>query len=238
MNKKLHFLYFFDTKLRKLFGRIYLFIIKIYCQTRYKIRDKSAEDIFTNIFNKDLWTSSESKSGLGSTNKNTQIIKMELIKIMSKYNVNSILDAPCGDMNWIKGILPHFNEYTGADIVAALIDQNNRKYGSSNVRFIKCDIINSSLPKVDLIISKDYFQHLTTNEINSSIKNFIRSGSKYLLATTFPATDKNLDNYTGGYFPYNLQIPPFNLTKPLSVFSTYNHPDHPHMALWRLDNIL
>ena len=62
-------------------------------------------------------------SGYGSENKNTINIKKAIIGMVKDLNIKSILDAPCGDFNWIEKVLNEDLQYTGGDIVEELINK-------------------------------------------------------------------------------------------------------------------
>jgi hypothetical protein len=73
-------------------------------------------------------------------------------------------------------------------------------------------------PTVDLILCRDLFVHLTTQQIFKCIKNIIASDSEYLLLTTFTNNRKykNLIRLPRivGWRPINMQLQPFNLPQP------------------------
>jgi hypothetical protein len=109
--------------------------------------------------------------------------------------------------------------YIGVDIVSKLIEENNRKYASHNRQFLNFDITHDLLPKADLILCRDCFVHLSFADIHAAISNFKKSGSKYLLTTTFTNVTRNMDIKTGGWRPLNLEIEPFNLPKPILIIN-------------------
>ncbi|MFQ5439843.1 MAG: hypothetical protein ACE5DL_00095 [Nitrosopumilaceae archaeon] len=180
---------------------------------------QSRESIFEEIYQTNRWNDSESRSGPGSNLKNTQLIRKEILKILKEYKINSILDVPCGDFNWMKEVKLDSISYIGADIVEGIILLNNKKYASKNKMFKKLDIVTDSLPTVDLILCRDLFIHLSINEIKNSIKNIKKSNSKYLLTTSFIERRKNEDIKTGSWRPLNLLIAPFNFPKPITTIN-------------------
>ena len=58
--------------------------------------------------------------------------------MIGKYDIESVLDAICGDLTWMRRRLPIFSElnvtYTGVDIVSSVIVKNKR-YESPFVKF-------------------------------------------------------------------------------------------------------
>ena len=85
---------------------------------------KDPEERFTKIYQENHWNDSESRSGEGSTQENTQNIRSELPKVLKKYKIKSMLDAPCGDFNWMNVIKNTSIKYIGGDIEFVDVDQD------------------------------------------------------------------------------------------------------------------
>jgi hypothetical protein len=85
--------------------------------------------VFTNIYKFNQWGSHESKSGPGSTLKATAVIRKQLPLIIEKYAIQSMLDVPCGDYNWMKTVEKTCS-YIGGDIVMEVIENNQKLYAS------------------------------------------------------------------------------------------------------------
>jgi len=177
----------------------------------------SVKNIFTSIYKTNKWNSKESVSGTGSEIRVTENLRSELPNLISEYNIKSILDLPCGDFNWMSKIDLNGVDYIGADIVTDLIDKNRKYYPDFN--FEVMNIIEDKLPKVDLIIVRDCFVHLTYENINKSLLNIKSSGSKYLLTTSFIEKQNSDVANNGGWRPINLLKKPFNLNKYLNVIN-------------------
>jgi len=169
---------------------------------------------FTLIKNANFWGSSESKSGTGSDIVRTQVISQNLGHIIKEYDIKSILDCPCGDMNFMKEIFSKDPtiacKYSGMDIVPELIKENKIKF--PDVCFIEGDL--SKLNKsYDLIIVKDLLQHLRTKTQLEIICALKESGSKYLLINHEPHIKRNLYVYIDPaplWIKFNLTLEPFN----------------------------
>jgi hypothetical protein len=134
--------------------------------------------------------------------------------ITEKYAIQSMLDAPCGDYNWMKAV-ERTCSYIGGDIVAEAIENNQKLYASEKVQFKQIDITKDTLPMVDLIFCRDCLQHLSDANVHKVLANFKNSGSKYLLVTSYPKTWVNHDVEDGSYRPLNLRKSPFRLPKPI-----------------------
>jgi 2-polyprenyl-3-methyl-5-hydroxy-6-metoxy-1,4-benzoquinol methylase len=174
------------------------------------------KEVFTNIYESNLWTSKESRSGLGSELKSTEVIRRELPELFKKFKIESVLDIPCGDFNWMQHVDMSNVNYIGADIVDKMIESNNITF--PNIDFRVLDLTESELPKVDLIFVRDLLGHFNYQNVNKALQNIIKSGSKYLLTTSFTRWHYNVDIQNGGWRPINLMLQPFSL-KPIYLIN-------------------
>jgi len=171
-----------------------------YEKEKFKLKDE--REVFDKIFAENFWNGGqkrESASGPGSSLSRTVKIREFLPVLWEKYNIKTVLDAPCGDFNWMKEVDKKDIIYIGGDIVKSVIDENIKKYQQENITFKVLDITKDILPKVDMILCKDCLQHLSYENVKKSLMNFKQSGSKYLLVTTYPLTKKNWDILDGDY---------------------------------------
>jgi hypothetical protein len=208
-----------------------------------RLQSKTPEDIFTEYYHNNSWGDPNSKSGSGSNLEQTAELRKALPQLFSKYSINSILDAPCGDFFWFSKIELGDNIfYTGADIVAEIARENTRKYANPRTKFIQLDLTKDSLPKSDIIIIRDCLVHLSFKDITAVINGVKSSGSKYLLTTHFFNREDNHDIATGDWRPLNLARKPFNFPDPIELviedctegngaFSDKS------MALWKISDL-
>jgi hypothetical protein len=116
--------------------------------------------------------------------------------------------------------------YIGMDIVPELIQSLNLKYGQdSKVTFMPSNIIEDELPMVDLIFCRDCLVHFSFSDIKKTLLNFKNSGARYLFTTTYTDRGVNRDIRTVGWRALNLELPPFNLPKPLKIVKENNLDD-------------
>jgi len=186
---------------------------------KFRMRGKNTKEIFTDIYNRNKWKDPESCSGPGSNLTQAGVLIKELPAIFKKYEITSILDIPCGDFHWMDQINLTGIKYSGADIVEEMIGQNKREHEGKEIEFICLDIIRDFLPKVHLILVRDCFVHLANKDILRALKNICKSGSEYLLTTTYISRKKNIDIAAPSWRPINLELPPFNLSPPLEVIN-------------------
>lgn len=188
--------------------RLYGLLMRLYSSLH------SRRNVFERIHKKNAWESEESASGLASELHHTEALRKQLPDLLKQLGVRTLLDAPCGDFNWMRETELNLDHYWGVDIVDTLIDQNRRYYGNENRTFLLLDLVTAELPTVDLILCRDCLVHLSLRDGQRALNNFRRTGSRFLLATTFPNTTKNRDIVTGGWRPLNLALQPFSLGEP------------------------
>ena len=197
---------------------------------------------FEQIVGENRWGDPESLSGGGSNLRQTETLRAELPPLLSRAGVQSLLDAPCGDFNWMRLVDLGQVTYTGVDVVAPLIERCQRTYGGPGRQFMVRDILADPLPRADVILSRDCLVHLSYEHINAALRNFRRSGATFLLTTTYTSRKRNWDIVTGSWRPLNLQEKPFNFPDPLDQIvenSTEFQGDFADkiLALWRLDSV-
>lgn len=207
-----------------------------------QLKSKTAEQVFTDIYINNSWGGKDSVSGQGSDIFQTRIIAREIPLIFKAYGISTLLDIPCGDFFWMNTVDMKGVEYTGADIVSDLINNNTARYARNNVRFLKMDIIKSQLPKVDLIFCRDCLVHLSFEDIICALNNVCNSRSAYILTTTFTEETTNRNIATGQWRTLNLERAPFNLPKPILTINegcTEYEGDFKDKALglWKISDI-
>jgi SAM-dependent methyltransferase len=180
---------------------------------------RSVQDTFTFIYNSNHWSGQRSISGNGSDFIQTETIRKQLPELILQIKIRTMLDLPCGDFNWMQTVDLKLDHYIGGDIVPELIEQNQKKYGNAKREFRVLDIIRDSLPTTDLIFCRDCFVHLSNEHILKALNNIKKSGTKYLLTTTFTECETNQDITTGDWRIIHLEKDPFCLPRPLLIIS-------------------
>lgn len=113
---------------------------------------KPMQAVFTGIHHSNTWGDAESVSGPGSTRAQTAVIRDRLPALVKEIKARSLLDAPCGDFNWMKETGLDIDLYIGADVVPDLITRNQQAYSSPTRSFVQLDITQDAVPEVDLIL--------------------------------------------------------------------------------------
>jgi hypothetical protein len=168
---------------------------------------------FDYIFETNLWGDDHSRSGVGSTLPETETLRREIPALLQDLGARSLLDIPCGDFGWLS-LTELGVDYTGADIVEALVARNTARYGSANRRFVRLDLTADPLPASDVVLCRDCLVHLSYSNIQRALANGKRSGAKYFLTTSFPEVTGNGDIEDGDWRPLNFQLAPFGLPAP------------------------
>lgn len=173
--------------------------------------------IFGEIHRDNAWGDAESVSGPGSTRARGAAFGDDLIALLRELDTRTLLDAPCGDFNWIAPIADAVPHYVGVDVVPALIDANRARYGSERRQFHRADISRDLLPTADVILCRDCLVHFSHRDVWATIANLRRSGARYLLTTTFVARASNAGIRTGAWQPLDLEAAPFAFPPPLAL---------------------
>jgi hypothetical protein len=197
--------------------------------------------VFTRIYTKRRWISGGTLSGSGSMLPETEVIRAELPHLLRDLEARALLDIPCGDFNWMQE-LDLQADYAGADIVAPLIKENQRRFGSGRRRFFVADVIKDQLPAVDLILCRDCLVHLSNEDAVKAVSNIKRSGARYLLVTTYPTRTDNPAILTGAWRAVNLELPPFGFPPPLRLINENSKVDggkwnDKSLGLWRVADL-
>ncbi|WP_039795936.1 class I SAM-dependent methyltransferase [Amycolatopsis alba] len=182
-----------------------------------ELESMGTQDRFTYIFRSRLWASS-SVSGPGSEAVQTRELREQLPILFERFGVRTLLDLPCGDFGWLSEVDLDLDRYIGADIVTDLVESNAARFRDDPVReFRTLDLTGDPLPSADLVLCRDCLVHLSFADIERALRNLRRSGSRYLLTTTFTELGTNADIVTGDWRPLNLCREPFGFPEPLAV---------------------
>ncbi len=200
------------------------------------------EQIFRHAYQRNIWGDPESASGPGSGLIRTATFRDQIPQLLTELGASSLLDAGCGDFNWMKELELPVRQYIGIDIVPELIARNTQNYSGGGRSFVHGNIVDDALPRMDVILCRDCLVHFCFADAWAALRNFKRSRSRYLLTTTFIEFPNNFDIGTGGWRQLNLQRPPFGFPPPeKSIDEKCLHTGgiyaDKRLALWRLEDI-
>lgn len=227
---------------KKIISFAFCLVMPIYSFASSSSEDSWRKRVFSHIYKTKHWWDGQSYSGPGSSLRSTSTLRELLPSILKALNVKTLLDAGCGDFNWMKELELPVDYYVGVDIVSDLIQKNRELFSSERYLFFCVDIVRDLLPQVDVILCRDCLAHLSYEDITKTIQNFKKTGSRYLLATDYSRTKENVDIRTGSFYAINLRIAPYNFPEPLMMFiecsaeaNMYNLGKR--LCLWSLDDI-
>lgn len=173
--------------------------------------------VFSGIYQDNFWGCDETRSGQGSSLAGTTGLRAELPGLLQFLDIHSLADAGCGDLNWMQTLTDGLQLYIGYDIVPALVsDVQARLNARPNCFFKSLDIVTEPLAQCDAVISRDCLTHLPLDAALLALRNFRRSGARYLFATTH-AVERNQWVGAGGWHAMDLTAAPFNLPAPKFV---------------------
>ncbi|HXQ69799.1 MAG TPA: hypothetical protein VN844_04910 [Pyrinomonadaceae bacterium] len=203
---------------------------------------RKMQSTFAPFYSENRWGDAESVSGPGSSLERTVKLRSELPALLDEIGARTLLDAPCGDFNWMKHTTLNLAQYIGADVIPELIARNQSLYGNERTGFVLLDLTRDKLPCVDVILCRDCFIHFSNRHVAAAIRNFKRSESTYLLTNTYPDWSENQNIRTGDFRYINLRMSPFNFPPPLKQIEE-KLPDEraqffgKTLALWKLADL-
>lgn len=200
----------------------------------------SAAAVFDQIYRVNYWGSDESHSGLGSELSFTKIYRQGLSNFLTTSAINSIFDAPCGDLNWMAAFLAQYPvRYAGGDISPEVITRARALHPQLDLRVF--DITVDSFPDAELWHCRDCFFHLPFDAIQRALAGFVASNIGFALITSHRARflHRNLDVGYGGFRYLDLERPPFCLPQPLARIPDFRrgHDFPRYVCLWSRDQI-
>lgn len=169
----------------------------------------TTEEIFSKIYKNHLWGKAADPSfiyysGSGSHGKRVVSSYVEAMEnyLSSFPQKPDVVDLGCGDFYVGSAIRRCCGSYVGCDIVAELIELNKDRYKHQDVDFRVLDISRDPLPKADVAIVRQVFQHLSNDLIAEAVAKIARSYKYLVLTEILPASETfvpNLDKPTGDH---------------------------------------
>jgi SAM-dependent methyltransferase len=189
---------------------------------RWRNRKRGVAEIFSEIYEANRWGGARGHfhSGGGSTIEHAEVYAGVIKRFVREHQVRHVVDLGCGDFRVGARLIDGIDiSYIGVDIVAPLIQNNRRRYGSERVRFACLNIIDDELPDGDLCMIRQVLQHLSNEQIDRVLKN-VQKYRFVIVTEHYPAPgalrERNRDKPCGedvriydgsGVF---LDAPPFN----------------------------
>ncbi len=202
----------------------------------------TVQDRFTAIYRQSLWGSSETVSGPGSEKCYAANLVPALINLFERHDITSIVDAPCGDMNWMVDVLARRKlRYHGFDLVPELV-ASLKHLETEHLSIGVSDIRSMTFPGADLWLCRDCWFHLSYADIRASLNAFLASTIPYALLTSHinDRTFANTDVRSGDFRLLDLFSPPFSLSdETVDAIDDWIAPWPPRrLYLWRREQLM
>tara|TARA_R110000824_G_scaffold121647_4_gene277915 strand:- start:265 stop:927 length:663 start_codon:yes stop_codon:yes gene_type:complete len=191
------------------------------------------EEIFTNIYEKNIWGNNNNEEYLGSSgggsdiNYNLDTYIPFLKKFIIDNNIKNIVDLGCGDFLCGELIYDDLNiSYTGYDTYKKVIDYNTSIYSLPKYSFKHLDFATNKedIIKGDLCILKDVLQHWNLKNIYTFLDYLIENKQfKYILICNCcnQKTD-NTDIKNGKWRPLSCNFLPLKKYNPEKLYNYHS----------------
>ncbi|WP_428484751.1 class I SAM-dependent methyltransferase [Rhodopila sp.] len=213
-----------------------LFLRRSIRRLKADIRDRrnrrlTAKEVFTRIYREKMWGNGAGTfySGPGSDAEAAQPYADFVTSFIAKHNIRSVVDLGCGDFRVGRMIASCGVDYTGVDVVEALIEENNRCHANETINFQCLDIAHDPLPNAELCLIREVFQHISNAQISATLSK-LRQYDYVLFTDIQPEVTSdykiNKDKPHGASSRIlqtsflRLEAPPFNVGNIALVFET------------------
>jgi hypothetical protein len=197
----------------------------------------SRAETFEQAYRTGIWTrTGESLSGEGSTLAYTEELRRALPDVLRALGVRTLLDVPCGDWNWMSQIDLPVERYIGGELVPAVVEENEARFGNARIEFRVIDLCVDPLPAADLLLCRDALVHFSYADIWRALENILAGEIAFLATTTFPGTKENADLVTGIHWRHlNLEAAPFRFPPPLLTLPEGS--EERWLGIWRVSDL-
>lgn len=192
---------------------------------------------FSEIWRSNGWACAETRSGSGSTLAQTVAVRRELSKLFGELGVRTLVDAGCGELNWMGKISESLDLYLGFDVVDDLVADLRKRFDERKTHFFaSADVTHHVLPRADAILCRDVLTHLPHAMVKEALENFRKSGARYLIATTFPR-GRNEPIRIGAWQAMDLCAEPFSLPPPKILIAEELKNSVKSLGVWPLQDL-
>jgi SAM-dependent methyltransferase len=218
-------------------------VVPTFLRRRTSAQVGDHESVFTQIMRARAWGDGESLSGAGSGLARTADLRAQLPDLLARLRVRSMLDAGCGDFNWMRAVELPVRRYVGVDVVPELVARLNAEHAGRGRRFLHADITRDRLPRVDLVLCREVLFHFPDGDVRRALANLgARTHATWLLTTSFRQRPENPPIPLGSWRPLNLEAAPFGFPEPLDEIDDLpfvareEHADK-RLCLWRFADL-
>ena len=128
-------------------------------------------------------------------------------------HIGSVDDIGCGGWQFTRFIDFNGASYLGLDLVGSLIAQNEKTFGSENIRFSVMPAEYEAIPSAHLLVMKDVLQHLPDAEIIRLRDQLFPRFQFCLLTNSYRKLDvqTNVDIEYGAFRCLDLRASPYKM---------------------------
>jgi hypothetical protein len=184
---------------------------------------QDVRSVFEHVYATNTWGGepgtfySGSGSGSAFADQYCEVVRT----FLAENHIRHVVDLGCGDFRIGSQLVGLDIEYTGVDIVDALIEYNSRRFAGNGITFRMLDITSEPLPEGEVCLIRQVLQHLSNSEISAILQRALKQ-YRYIIVTEHQPADgpwvkHNVDKPHGpdtrilddsGVF---LESPPFSL---------------------------
>ena len=207
-----------------------------------ELSELGLQERFERIYETNLWSDPDTRSGVGSTLDSTRVLRAELPAALRQLEARVLLDVPCGDFKWMEHVDLSGIEYIGGDIVPSIVEENRRLHARDSRRFVELDLTRDALPDADVLLCRDALVHLSYANIRAVLDNIARSNIRFVLMTSFPGRGANYDVNDGDWRTLDFSAPPFSFPEPrLTIVEQCEEEGGSYadksLVAWRVDDL-
>lgn len=141
--------------------------------------------------------------------------------IVKRNNITSICDIGSGTSEWVPILLERvpslrYVGYESDPLLVKVARTSLSKYKNATVEL--ADPLTATFGACDLVVSRNYLETLSYEDIKQAIARFSQYDCKFFALGSFSDRSANNTNiHTGGQFPINLELHPFNMSPAYAV---------------------
>ncbi len=188
--------------------------------------NSALQQTFSRIYAKRSWGPEGAGSGAASSIEATESVRSDLISVIKRYEVKSMMDAACGSMHWMPMVLANITatqpdfKFLGLDVACPLINNHTATFTDHSSWAFQCmDYTSQPLSQgYDLIYIRDSLQHLPFHATWMFLSNVRASGARLLMISSYAKhSGPNVDIKAGQMAFHDILKPPFSASQPLEV---------------------
>lgn len=152
-------------------------------------RRQTNAERFGDIYRRKLWGGDQHAdfySGAGSAPELVEGYIASVRHLLADHPRPRVVEIGCGDFAVGNRLTDLSYSYTACDVVPELIERNRRTFIRHNLAFVAIDAVTEPLPRGDIVIVRQVFQHLRNDQIQSILKKLTQY-STWIISEHIPS---------------------------------------------------